>query len=333
MPSLKTELTNIIRQLQCVPTDEPGLIKHHQDAYLERLCQFLELDLRPATFIDQGYSHTAAGKAVSPQVAAMCAMEYMRVQQFQQGILAAIAAHADPAQPLQLLYAGTGPLGTLVLPLLLLIKPSQVRITLLDIHRDSLDTLKRVLDELDLGEFIEEIVLADAITWHSERRFDLIVSETMKAMLEQEPQVRIFANLSRCLKPGGSLIPQQIRLSATLYHRQALQYRALPLPLGPFFTLDRATAQTIDQNDHIAGTLSCPPHGLPDRLDLATDIQIFADIWLTQNQSSLNLIKSLTLHEWHQLDSIAFHYQWGREPCFVFQPSGERVHEPALRPA
>ncbi|BDY06003.1 hypothetical protein [Ferrimonas sp. YFM] len=312
---LRQTLRQVMKLLQQVPQDQPGQVKVLQDKYLDTLCEQLGMDLNPTQFVDSGYSFTDAGKAVSPLVAAMCAKEYMRVHQFQLGILKAIN---ERSQPVRVLYAGTGPLGSLVLPLLLLLKPGQVRVTLLDIHQESLDSLKQILDLLNLWDFIDDLILADAIHWQTESRFDLIVSETMKAMLEQEPQVRIFANLEQFLSPDGSLIPRAIELRAYFYQRQGRHLAVTDL--GPFFVLNRETAELLRECQQIQGQLRFPVNGVAERLELHTRIQIYDDIELSGRQCSLNRIECIPLNEALPSSAFDFRYAWGPEPRFEFTP-------------
>ncbi|USD39151.1 class I SAM-dependent methyltransferase [Ferrimonas sp. SCSIO 43195] len=327
----------LMQQLETASEQRPGEIKAWQDAYLTLMCDLLELPLFPETFLDNAHTTTAQGRACSPQVAAQCSAEFMRVQQFQRGIHRAIRDLGQPERPLKLLYAGTGPLGSLVVPLLLLLQPRQVQVTFLDIHADSLDRLTQLLTALELTDFIDEIVHADALEWTpaADSRYDLIVSETMKALFEQEPQISIIRNLIRWLHPDGTLIPQSVDLSAHLVHSRTDAPTEQWLPLGVFFQLNRHSAQQLAASTapRIHGQLAIPTRQPPLQLALATDIQVYRDTWLTNNQCSLNLTRYHALNQWRRLDQIQFEYRWGSDPRFEFQCQGEPLHDHRLSPS
>lgn len=166
---------------------------------LAQLCQLTGLELHPALFLDTEASITAFGKAVSPTTAAQCAEDPERSRVFIQGIYQAIQdkLKANSNQPVQILYAGTGPFAWLILALLPLFTAKQVRVTLLDIHRASLESVEKLLAYFDVADRVDAIICADATLWRpaSTQTFDLIISETMKHLLQQEPQVQIFSHL------------------------------------------------------------------------------------------------------------------------------------------
>ncbi|TMP68404.1 class I SAM-dependent methyltransferase, partial [Pseudoalteromonas ruthenica] len=76
---------------------------------------------------------------------------------------------------------------------------------------------------------------ADATEWQATepQSFDIIISETMTALLKREPQVFIFAHLSQYLKPSGVLIPEEVSLKSWLVNQAEPDYL-----LGEFFKLD-----------------------------------------------------------------------------------------------
>ncbi len=78
-----------------------------------------------------------------------------------QGVYAAIQQKREDNhhQSIDVLYAGTGPFGMLLIPLL---DAAQVRVTLLDIHAESLAKLQRLIDFLEVGHFIVQAECVDA---------------------------------------------------------------------------------------------------------------------------------------------------------------------------
>jgi hypothetical protein len=165
------------------------------------------------TFLD-------GGVAISPHLAARCLFDPLRTVQFLRGIHAGIhkAMRRFPGEPVHLLYAGCGPYATLVLPLTTQFSPEQIQLTLIDIHQDSIEGVKRLVKVLDVADYVVACRQADAITYRHPDSVPLhvVVCETMQAGLAQEPQVAIMLNLLPQLEGHGIFIPENIVVEACL---------------------------------------------------------------------------------------------------------------------
>lgn len=190
----------------------------------------------------------------------------------------------------------------LLLPYLAAFPAAPVHATLLDIHADNIAAVQKLVDLLQLKGRVVALERADATCWTAPEGqfFDLIISETMNTLLRREPQVWIFSHLQQYLKADGDLIPQKICLQAWLAVEQ--KRGVADFRLGDLFTLDRDVARRLFQGDHalLSGEIplpdNCPEH---DCLKLTTDIKVYRDYWLRENQSSLNmpvLTRNVSLH-------------------------------------
>lgn len=314
------------RIVQLLASTTPGEAKPITDELVQQLCDITELDLHPALFLDEHATITAQGKAVSPTTAAQCAEDVQRTRIFMQGVYAAIRQKLQDNnhQPIDVLYAGTGPFGLLLIPLLPLLDAAQVRVTLLDIHAESLAKLQRVIDFLAVGHFIVRAECVDACAWQTSQTFDLIISETMRQGLIQEPQVSIFSHLQQFLKTDGWLIPEIIRLdlwlSSGVYPARS-EGKYPDLHLGQVFQLDKMTAMQLSNGDTDCahGNLWVPDYdAVLQDLKLTTFIQVFGVHQLCEGQSQL----TLPLYERnarvqpHSL--LRFRYELGAYPQCVF---------------
>jgi ectoine hydroxylase-related dioxygenase (phytanoyl-CoA dioxygenase family) len=321
----------VVRLLACATAGEAKPIV---DELVLRLCEITDLDLHPALFLDEYATITAQGKAVSPTTAAQCAEDVQRTRVFMRGVYAAIQQKLQQKnhQTIDVLYAGTGPFGLLLIPLLPLLDVAQVRVTLLDIHADSLTKLQRLIDYLGVGNFILESEQADACEWKTDQRFDLIISETMRQGLIQEPQVSIFSHLQQFLKDDGWLIPEIIRLDLWLSSGSSSAVSECKHPdlnLGSVFQLDKTTALQLRNGDTSCaqGNLLVPDYAtaLQD-LKLTTFIQVFGEHQLHENQSQL----TLPLYERNARvlpnSLLRFRYELGTYPQCVF--GYEKLPEP-----
>lgn len=262
------------------------------------------------------------GVAISPQQAARCLLEVRRSQVFMRGIVQAIADKTRQGSTVDILYAGTGPYGLLLLPYLAAFPAAQVRVTLLDIHADNILAIQQLVDLLQLHGKVVAIEQADATRWMAPdgQLFDLIISETMNTLLRREPQVWIFSHLQQFLKADGHLIPEKIHLQAWLAVEQ--KRGIADFRLGDLFTLDRDIAGSLYRGDYsvLSGEIplpdTCPAH---DCLKLTTDIQVYGDHHLGENQSSLNMPVYKRNIELLPGGRIQFCYRQSPFPEFVFE--------------
>ena len=329
--SPKMQVEALVKQFHSSDESYPGVVKQSSDALFSCIGELVEFTDYCEQLNHNDHTNTSQGKACSSNVAAMCTAEYMRNLRFQQGILRAIEDRLKNNRPVELLYAGSGPFGSLVIPVLLLLKPGQVRVTVIDIHQASLDRVKRLVDVLELNEFIVDYHCADAAQWQPEPRakYDIIVSETMKAMLEEEPQLAVFLNLERFLKPSGTFIPEKISLQAWLVNSRT-EYEQLfsnpvtpatpPKHLSDLFSLDRE--KIIDIRDRGITEASNGSFSMPDNVEnynllhYQTIIDVYDDVILNKNQSSLTCPKVESLSSDMSSCSISFHYDMGAYPEF-----------------
>ncbi|WP_330147877.1 phytanoyl-CoA dioxygenase family protein [Shewanella oncorhynchi] len=301
-----------------------GESKRLIDPMLKQLCQIAAVELHPESFLDTEASHTPFGKAVSLTTAAQCAEDPERGRVFIQGIYQAIQDRlkAHPGQIVNILYAGTGPFAWLLIPLLPLFSASQIQVTLLDIHQASLDKVTKLIEHFDLADRVVESVCADATLWQPNTvvKFDVILSETMKHLLQQEPQVQIFTHLQAYLADDGVLIPQNIELDAWLECRTVQDFVETHY-LGPLFALNLQTARLLASGDRsfLAGTLLLPDFS-PSAVTLkfTTSIQVYGNSTLSEYQSQLTLPRYRREHWLKPLSCLAFRYEQGTHPDFVF---------------
>jgi hypothetical protein len=269
------------------------------------------------------------GQAVSPQAAAVCIRDFMRTRVFMRGLKEAVLTrlHASPGKPVTVLYAGTGPFASLLIPLATLFDATQLNMLLLDINPISIACLKRVIAALGLEPYVAEVVEADAVTYTVPEtcRPGIILSETMMPSLKKEPQVSISANLvSQC--PQAILIPQMIEVSAVLYSgRTDVEKRFIHLKSLLVINKEAAAALAMRQQTEaelfpaIELPVEEPPEPYYSRLALVTDIRVFNNETLGFNESSLTIREIMydlhTIKSWPALFTLQ--YRLFPEPGFV----------------
>ena len=157
-----------------------------------------------------------SGKAIGPKWAAMCLEDIMRTYKFLKGIHQAIQNVRSnyPERPATILYVGTGPYATLILPFLSLYKPSELQLFLLEVNSISIESLKKVIAGFGAADYIKAIHTCDASTFIIPKDLDadILLVECLQHALAREPQVSITYNLLPQMKKDAILIPEDISL-------------------------------------------------------------------------------------------------------------------------
>ena len=268
-----------------------------------------------------------SGKAISTAAAAHCLLEMKRTAVFLRGIHKAISKKLTENKEgqIRILYAGTGPYGTLVIPLLLLNQAGQIKVDLLDINPKSLDALHKVTGTLELDDYIGKVYCADAATIKLTHLYDIVISEAMQACLKKEPQVAIMQNLIPQCKADTIFIPEQITIDAYLKKRgvwngdRLLNEGGETTHVGELFSVKKGNLDTKNYRRVI--DLPTSLNG-PHDLLLYTTIIVFDNEVLGINDSSLN--RPLKYFEFrnHYPSSIEFWYNQTDTPKIEYTENG-----------
>lgn len=248
--------------------------------------------------VNNEHMQTTGGQAVSPLSAAVCIRDFMRTRVFMRGLKEAISTRlqAQPGKVVTVLYAGTGPFATLLIPLVTIFKATQLKMLLLDINPASIAYLQLIIRYFKLDPYLLQVQQTDAVIYQVPAGVqpDIIVSETMMPSLKSEPQVSIVVNLvAQC--PQALLIPQQIEITAALLSSKHEETNRV-IPLQKLFDLTRETALAMAKQQGPALlfpvqklTVEKPPAPNWYRLVLLTDIVVFNEEKLGFNTSSLTI--------------------------------------------
>jgi hypothetical protein len=263
------------------------------------------------------------GKAVSPIKAAHCLLEFLRTSKFLRGIHKAIThlKQRSPETRVNILYAGCGPYATLLLPMTTMFRPTEIRISLMDINQTSLIAARRLFEELHLTEYISDYIIADATTYQIKagERVDMMVSETMLNALRNEPMVAVMNNLMPQLADGGIFIPEQITVDAALFANEeemkamvTTGYQPKRIMLGNVYCIG-----TSCKKDEPVTLVLPSGFGKNRLLNLLTEIDVYADEKLNINESSLTTPYYLTaVEEEMNYKAVTFEYKQGSVPHF-----------------
>lgn len=310
--------------LSKVKVESLTLINCKEDFYLmKRAVDNLNEIFKSITEIDinnlnEGDIFLPTGKAISPSAAAHCLLEMKRTAIFLRGIKKAIDKKVKSKNGvINILYAGCGPYATLISPLLALYKTDTIKVTLLDINQTSLEAVEKLINELDLVNFIDGYIFADASDYVINKDYDIVISETMQSCLQNEPQVAIMQNLIPQMKENAIFIPQRITIDAYLKKPgkwndiKALREEDESKFLKEVFSVSQTN---LDSNNYKA-TIKIPMdlNGFVE-LMLHTTIKVFEDEVLGLNNCSLNLPKKFYDFNKRYANKLEFWYSLSDKP-------------------
>lgn len=272
--------------------------------YKEFLLELSNLDLEGGQERDN--IPLRQGMALGTTWAAYCLDDFLRTKRFIKGIHQAVTQliQAGQNRPVHLLYAGTGPFATLILPLTRYFTPGELQLTLLEINPISFHNLERVVKILKLEDFVQSLTLADATQYQipAGKKVDILLSETMQAGLRREAQVPIFHHLlSQPEAADAILIPERIELFLGAYSSRMSTEKDVSriIKFGSFFCLDRdqLLSETFrDFSSSQSDTFSSSEFTIPDSLHeqydsmaIFTEIDIFQEQKLAFNESGLTV--------------------------------------------
>lgn len=257
----------------------------------------------------------ANGKAISPDDAARCVVDYNRTKQFLRGIYQAILQLQKifPDEKIEILYAGCGPFATLAIPLCTKFSSEKLKFTLLDIHQVSLDSAQKLFQKFGLENFVREFIKTDACTFQTNKKFQLIISETMQKSLEKEPQVAITLNLAPNLHEKGIFIPQKISVDVCLADlEKEFTSERKHTKLGTILELTKDTKKLPKV------VVKIPDNNLD--VILVTRIKVFESFELDVYDSGLTYPTILfDLKARFGETKVEFSYKLGEKPQFIYE--------------
>lgn len=275
--------------------------------FMNFLTQLTRLELNES--IKEANIQFENGIALNTKDAALCVVDIIRTRQFVRGVLKAVNdIKKQKSSTVRIMYAGTGPFAMLILPLLTRYSSDELQLTLLEVNKGTGTHLKRLIEKLEIGAYIEKIVFEDASKYKIEEKaeIDILISETMQFGLVKEQQVPIMLNLVTQLKEDIIIIPQKIKLDLALMNantelvinnKEELRYKTLKTVLEFDRQFIQTYANEIKQNKQIELCKQLKFKEVADReydrLVMLTAIQVYGDEWIDVDLSSLTIPKRI----------------------------------------
>ncbi|MCG7534317.1 hypothetical protein [Pseudoalteromonas sp. OOF1S-7] len=161
---------------------------------------------------------SATGLIMSPLNCRHTIKDIYRIQGYVKGIDKAVRAMASRKEKLTILYPACGPFAPLLLPLLSYYKQhqyfdeKQLQVILVDLQPGAVQSLRQLVSDLNLQDYISEITEQDATTYEPKESIDLLVLEAMQHGFTKEGQLSIARHLVKYLTIDGWMIPQSVSI-------------------------------------------------------------------------------------------------------------------------
>ncbi|WP_034062435.1 SAM-dependent methyltransferase [Lacinutrix jangbogonensis] len=260
----------------------------------------------------------AKGKALGLNHAAQCLLDYSRTVKFLKAIVTVILEKQkkQPGKLITIFYAGCGPYAPFITLVAPLFKPEEVQFSLLEINKNSHDSAKKLIDSLELSKYLKDFYIADAVTFKVPKpnTFDILISETLDALLYRESYVPILFNLLPQFSKNVILFPENvvINLSLLTHHKKDIGYEEYEM--GSVLNV-RESIASCSNSDAIPSqlrdkkiNLSSLDMTIYENILLDTKVHIHGDIWLYRNESSLTIPFESALKKPLQNSSLIFTY-------------------------
>lgn len=277
---------------------------------------------------DQELTHMAAipaakGKALGLNFAAQCLLDFNRTILFFRAIVSTIKEKQNqhPNETIELFYAGCGPYAPLFTLIAPLFKPNEIKYTLLEINSTSVNSANKLIEALELKEYIEDFHTADAITFQVENanKYHILISETLDALLYRECYVPILFNLLPQFNEDITLIPENVMIDVSLLKHSESDKSFKTEDLDNIVNVRKAIENHSNESSipeifsDVKIDLSKQEPNTYDSLLIDTSVHVHKDLWLRRNESSLTLPLEVKADENSKKSTVRFIYQVGQE--------------------
>ncbi|WP_434340136.1 hypothetical protein [Motilimonas cestriensis] len=201
-------------------TQHQALVKAFDAMYDQAVQSMALAELSQAQLTRQYVS--ASGLIMSPHNCKHTIKDVYRIKGYARGIDQAIQSKLKHVSSITVLYPACGPFAPLLLPLLSYYKDSQkltgqqIQVILADVHPGAIMTLRQLVKDLQLDDYILRIEEVDATEYRPEESIDLLVLEAMQHGFTKEGQLSIAKHLVQFLKIDGWMIPQNISIQGMM---------------------------------------------------------------------------------------------------------------------
>lgn len=220
--SLPNTLLNAVNEILNVKQLNRSSLDHKLQSLFNRLYEIYQHT--GINYNDRTRQYISAqGLIMSPDHCVTTQKDSLRVRAFIRGIDQAISKLKSESDGcLHIAYPACGPFAPLLLPLIgyyklqNLFNEKDLQISLIDIQPGAVASLKAIVEELGINQYIREICFQDACSFQSDLPIDIVIIEAMQHGLSREGHLAIARHFASIMRTDGIFLPQEITLRAVL---------------------------------------------------------------------------------------------------------------------
>lgn len=217
---------------------------------------------------------------------------------------------------INIFYAGCGPYAPFITLVAPLFQPKEVQFTLLEINKNSVESAEKLINSLNLSNYLKNFYIADAVTFKvpNPETFDILISETLDVMLYRECYVPILFNLLPQFNKDTILIPENVLINLSFLTQAETDLDIEEYEIGNVVNV-RESIASYSSSYSIPSQLTDKIFDLTtlninkyEKFLLDTKVHIYEDIWLHRNESPLTTPLEYTFTKPIHNNQIIFTY-------------------------
>ncbi|WP_417790779.1 hypothetical protein [Terasakiella pusilla] len=216
--ALQNSFNTLVAQILSDKLSHTQLVDLFADAYENLLTSYDKAEL---TESEKTTSYiNATGLVMSVENAVHTFQDIYRVQAFLRGIHQALAEKKE-SQVVHIVYPACGPCAPLLLPLISYyasknIDRQRLKITLIDIQPGAVKVLNKLIADLDLVDYIHEVICCDVMDFQPNYKIDVLVMEALQHGFTREGHLAFAQHLVSFLADDAIMLPEKITVTASL---------------------------------------------------------------------------------------------------------------------
>ncbi|MBJ7551512.1 class I SAM-dependent methyltransferase [Marinomonas ostreistagni] len=216
--ALQLSLENLVTKILDTQLPHDQLVELFATAYENLLTSYQTAEL---TESEQTTSYlNATGLVMSVEHALHTFQDIYRVQAFIRGIHQALESKQG-SQKIHIVYPACGPFAPLLLPLIRHYAASdtarhQLKVTLIDIQPGAIKALNKLISDLDISDYIHEVLCCDVMNYHPNHPIDVLVMEALQHGFTREGHLAFARHLAPYLTADAIMLPEKIVVTASL---------------------------------------------------------------------------------------------------------------------
>ncbi|WP_067102655.1 SAM-dependent methyltransferase [Marinomonas atlantica] len=216
--ALQNSFNTLVAQILSDKLPHTQLVDLFADAYENLLASYDKAELTESEKMTSYIN--ATGLVMSVENAVHTFQDIYRVQAFLRGIHQALAEKKD-SEAVYIVYPACGPCAPLLLPLISYyasrdIDRQRLKITLIDIQPGAVKALNKLISDLDIADYIHEVLCCDVMDFQPNYKIDVLVMEALQHGFTREGHLAFARHLVPFLSEDAIMLPEKITVTASL---------------------------------------------------------------------------------------------------------------------